>query len=108
MKHHINSSLRLCGRRHISSSLRLVALFCCSAIVPPTLAAQQTATAQQSSTDPFIWLEEIDAKRSMDWVNAKNAATVAELGSTPLYQALYDRTKKILDSQDRIPYARIL
>src|SRR5450759_1594630 len=61
----------------------LAALFC-AVIAPVALAAQQTAA------DPFIWLEDIDGKRSMDWVNAHNASTVAELTASPLYQAIYD------------------
>ncbi len=79
--------------RHTNRSLRVLTLLFCSAILPFALGAQQ------NSTDPFIWLEDIDAKRSMDWVNARNAATVAELGTTPLYQALYDLSINILDSQ---------
>ena len=44
----------------------------------------------------------------MDWVNSHNASTVAVLGATPLYQAIYDRTKKILDSKDRIAYPTVI
>lgn len=60
--------------------------------------------AQQATPDPFAWLEEVESKRSMDWVLAKNAATVAVLGKTPLYQPMYDRTLKILDAKDPIAY----
>ena len=74
----------------------------CVTTAPAVLAAQQTAT------DPYIWLEDIDGKRSMEWVNAKNAATVAELSSSPLYQPLYTRIKQILDSKDRIAYPNII
>jgi prolyl oligopeptidase len=85
-----------------ATSLIFSALLSCSTIFPGALAAQQAAT------DPFIWLEDIDGKRSMDWVNAKNAATVAELSSTPVYQPLYTRIKQILDSKDRIAYPNIV
>jgi len=64
--------------------------------------------AQQTSDDPFVWLEDVEAKRSMDWVNAKNAATIAELTRSPLYQTIYDRTKQILDSKDKIAYPSIM
>ncbi|HEY6089451.1 MAG TPA: hypothetical protein VD771_06640, partial [Gemmatimonadaceae bacterium] len=85
-----------------NGSLRLFALLLCSALAPVV------SRAQQAQTDPFIWLEDIDAKRSMDWVNAKNAATVAELTASPIYQSIYARTLKILDSKDRIAYPRIV
>ena len=71
-------------------------------------APQQASSAQTSSDDPFIWLEDVEAKRSMDWVNAKNAATVAELTANPLYQTFYDRIKAILDSKDKIAYPEIV
>ena len=79
-----------------------------SCILLLSVAAPRALTAQQAPTDPFIWLEDVDGQRSMDWVNAHNASTVAVLGTTPLYQAIYDRTKKILDSKDRIAYPRIV
>ncbi len=89
-------------RRPANRSLRVAALLFLSTIAPAALAAQQ------NSTDPFVWLEDVDAKRSMDWVNARNAETFALLGATPVYQAIYDRTRQILDSKDRIAYPRIL
>ncbi len=89
-------------KRHTTASLCYLALLSCFAAIPLGLPAQQPAT------DPFIWLEEVDSKRSLDWVNARNAATFAELGTTPLYKSLYDRTLKILDSKDRIAYPRII
>ena len=64
--------------------------------------------AQQTPDDPFVWLEDVEAKRSMDWVNARNAATIAELTRSPLYQPIYDRTRQILDSKDKIAYPGIL
>ena len=85
-----------------SIKLGHIAIVLCAAIAPVVLASQQTAA------DPFIWLEDVDGKRSMDWVNAHNASTVAELSALPLYQSIYDRTKAILDSKDRIAYPRIV
>src|SRR5258705_6581487 len=71
-------------------------------------AAPRSLAAQQAESDPFIWLEDIDGRKSMDWVNAHNASTVAALGTTPLYQSIYARTKQILDSKNRIPYPSIV
>jgi len=82
--------------------LGYLAVLLSSATAPVVLAAQQTAA------DPFIWLEDVDGQRSMDWVNAHNASTVAELSALPIYQSIYDRTKAILDSKDRIAYPRIV
>ncbi len=84
--------------RRSSLSLLFLASLATSAVLP----------AQNTPDDPFIWLEEVDSKRSLDWVNARNERTFAELGTTPLYKSLYDRTLAILNSSDRIAYPRII
>ena len=65
------------------------------------------AAAQQAPADPFRWLEEVEGKKALEWVEARNAMTVAALGKTPLYQSLFERTKRILDSKDRIAFPSI-
>lgn len=89
------------NRRSLNSTFLSAALLWV-AMAPLALAAQQT------SADPFIWLEDVDGKRSMDWVNAHNASTVAELTNRPLYQPLFTRIKQVLDSKDRIAYPDII
>jgi len=79
----------------------LLTLFASFSVVPVARAAHQ------APADPFLWLEEVEGKRAMEWVHAKNAATVAALGKTPLYQPLFERTKRILDSKDRIAFPSI-
>ncbi|HXG97476.1 MAG TPA: prolyl oligopeptidase family serine peptidase [Gemmatimonadales bacterium] len=72
------------------------------------LAVQQPTSPSAPADDPFVWLEDVESAHSMEWVNAKNAATIAVLGQGPLYQTLYDRFKQILDSKDKIAYPSIL
>ncbi|HEX6308406.1 MAG TPA: prolyl oligopeptidase family serine peptidase [Longimicrobiales bacterium] len=71
-----------------------------------TLLATGSALAQQA--DPFIWLEDVESPRALAWVEAKNAATVAQLTRHPAYEPIFERTKEILDSDDRIPFPSIL
>ena len=84
------------------TSLGFLAFLSFAAVAPAILAAQQP------SSDPFIWLEDVNGQKSMDWVNAHNASTVAELTASPVYQSIYNRTKAILDSKDRIAYPSIM
>ncbi len=76
------------------------------------LSAVAALTAQQAPAqppaDPFLWLEDVEGAKAMDWVKAKNAATLAELGKSPLYAPTFERTKKILDSKDKIAYPAIM
>lgn len=75
------------------------------ALAAPSLLSAQ---AQAPATDPFRWLEDVESKPALDWVRAKNAGTEAVLTGTPLYKPLFERTKQILDSKDRIAFPRII
>ena len=73
-----------------------------------TLMSVTAARAHAQHTDPFIWLEDVESPRALQWVEARNAATVAELTQHPAYEPIFERTMQILDSDDRIPYPSIL
>jgi prolyl oligopeptidase len=55
------------------------------------------------SDDPLLWLEEIDGKRVVAWVDAQNARTDAEL-CDEAYRADFDAVLAILNADDRIPF----
>src|SRR5437773_2230513 len=99
--------------RKYRAAVGLLSLLAIPSLTRVAIAAQQSPPPQQSaapqlSDDPFVWLEDIDGQRSMDWVNTKNAATIAALTRSPLYQTFYDRIKQILDSKDKIAYPQII
>jgi prolyl oligopeptidase len=45
--------------------------------------------------DPYLWLEEVDALKSLEWVKARNAVSTKELEAVPAYAALRDRLKGV-------------
>lgn len=57
--------------------------------------------------DPFLWLEEVEGRRALEWVRSRNAATAADLEKVPEYRSIYERTLGILDSRDRIAMPQI-
>lgn len=65
----------------------------------PLLLAAPALAAQD---DPFQWLEEVEGTRSLEWVQAHNQATMAELETHPAYRAIYERSLQILNSRERI------
>jgi prolyl oligopeptidase len=65
-----------------------------------------TVSAQQA--DPYIWLEDVEGERAMEWVEARNASTIERLTGHPAYQSIYDRALGILNSDDRIAYPSIV
>ncbi len=61
----------------------------------------------QHHDDPWLWLEQIDTDEARAWVDARNAATEAELQADPRFAPLCQRLKGILDSSDKIPYVGV-
>ena len=80
-------------------------------LMPASLAAAESAESTESTkstdpadTDPYLWLEDIDGSRALDWVHQQNAVTTKALEAAPDYAAIHDRLLSIYDSQARIPY----
>ncbi len=55
------------------------------------------------TTDPFLWLEDIDGERVCAWVDAENARSEAALRDAR-YQSDFEAALEILNSDDRIPF----
>ena len=78
------------------------------ALIGTASGAETPAAAAASADDPFIWLEQVDSTRAMDWVRAENAKTAAVLEQDPRYPALYREALAIAQAQDRIPRPSII
>jgi prolyl oligopeptidase len=61
-----------------------------------------------NTEDSLLWLEEVEGARAMEWVEAHNARTLQELEASPVYRPIFERTRTILDSSDRIAVPSIL
>lgn len=53
-------------------------------------------------TDKFQWLEDVDSKKSLDWVEQHNKETLEKLTKLGNYKNIYDKSLSILNSSDRI------
>lgn len=71
----------------------------------PTPAVAQQAEAPD---DPFLWLEEVEGDRSLEWVSSQNRATLEALSRHPEYDRLFTDALAILNSDDRIRYPSIM
>ncbi len=69
-----------------------------------TIAA--TARAEES-TDPYLWLEEIEGARALDWARAENAHSLPVLEGDARFAALRAEALGILTSPARIPTGSI-
>ncbi|MBJ7448428.1 MAG: S9 family peptidase [Brevundimonas sp.] len=59
--------------------------------------------ATSDATDPYLWLEEVEGERAMEWVRAQNERSLGTLQGDPRYQTLHDQALEIVQSRDRIP-----
>jgi prolyl oligopeptidase len=59
-------------------------------------------TIEAPDDDPYLWLEEIDGERALAWVDAQNAATLAQFGDAR-FAADRDALATIFDRPDNIP-----
>src|SRR3984957_19223173 len=71
-------------------------------------AAAQSAPGASASADPFLWLEDVDGKRAMDWVNTENARSLKVLESDPRYSPLHADALALAQAKDRIPQPEFL
>ena len=55
------------------------------------------------AADPYLWLEEVEGQRALDWVRAENARSLDELQADPRYSRLHDEALAIVTATDRIP-----
>lgn len=60
--------------------------------------------AQQTQDDPYLWLEDVEGRRALDWVEARNAETMSRLGAHPWFNDLQSDFLDILTSDERIVY----
>ncbi|TBR09647.1 MAG: S9 family peptidase [Lysobacter sp.] len=76
-----------------------------SLLLAAMLATSGATGAQEAAMqdDPYRWLEDVTAPRSLDWVRQQNAKTEAELAAGPQFTRLEADIRGILDSDAKIP-----
>ncbi len=98
------------------TKLRAAFLLGTAALSLSAHAAQLPGTAQKDETmqstnaaseDPYLWLEEVEGERALDWVREQNARSLEELQGDTRYEALLEEARAILTSEERIPAASL-
>jgi prolyl oligopeptidase len=57
--------------------------------------------------DTYLWLEEVEGKDALNWVDAQNKETKKYLGESSHYKQLESEALKILQAKDKIPSVTI-
>lgn len=55
------------------------------------------------SSDPYIWMEEIEGARALTWAKAENERSLKVLQADPQFAGLHADALAILNAKDRIP-----
>jgi len=63
----------------------------------------RTPLSELGKDDPYLWMEEIEGTRAMDWAKAQNARTLPVLQGDARYATLESQALAILNAKDRIP-----
>lgn len=66
------------------------------------LSCSFTAVASAQEADPYLWLEDIEGEKALDWVKRENAATDKLIVGHPRFEADRQRARAILDDDRQI------
>jgi len=69
-------------------------VFFCLLSVAPLCRAQE---------DPFVWLENVESPKALSWVRQQNERTMKILSARPDFKLFEEQSRRILDSEERIP-----
>jgi len=70
----------------------------------PSMSTRDQPAAAPSDEDKYLWLEETDGAKALDWVKARNAETVKAYASSPQFDATREQILEVMDSTEKIPY----
>jgi len=74
-----------------------------SADKPKAAEEARTPLTELGKNDPYLWMEEIEGTRAMDWAKAQNAKTLPVLQGDKRYADLEAKALAILNAKDRVP-----
>ncbi|MBD3852635.1 MAG: S9 family peptidase, partial [Acidobacteria bacterium] len=57
----------------------------------------------EAPEDPYLWLEEVEGEKALDWVKERSAKDTATLEEVPVYSEIHEKLLEIYNSPDKIP-----
>lgn len=55
-------------------------------------------------TDPYLWLEEIDGEKALDWARAQNKVSDEAFATLPVFTELRDKYLTVFNDKERVIY----
>jgi prolyl oligopeptidase len=85
---------------------KLTLLLCFLLVLPSSIFL--TSAQETTSDDPYIWLEEVESEKSLDWVRAQNAISDKQITNNPIYEPLRKRYLEVFNDKDQIIYPNLV
>jgi prolyl oligopeptidase len=64
-------------------------------------------TSPAAAADPYLWLEDVEGARALEWVHAENARSLPVLEGDRRYQGLLNAALEVAQSRDRLPLGQV-
>lgn len=98
--------------RTLLISLAAISLTACGTSVKTsdTENLMETNTSEKpvvQATENHLWLEEVEGKEALEWVEAQNTRSLAALQADPRYATFEAEALDLLTSSERIPYGSV-
>ena len=88
--------------------MRLAALAAgLAAVILGSCSTTATETTTMQHDDPYLWLEDIEGDRALDWVREQNARSQAVLEGDPRFEQLHADALALANNRDRLPLGAV-
>ncbi len=57
--------------------------------------------------DPYLWLEDVEGAKALEWVKQRSKTDTAELEAVPQFAPIHEKLLKVYNSKDRIPMPNV-
>lgn len=92
----------------LKSIVLLASLALLAACSLATNSKSESATmSNNNSTDPYLWLEEVEGDAALNWVREQNSRSLATISAHPAFESNYAAALDLVTSKERIPYGSV-
>lgn len=93
-------------KKIIAASLTSIFLVSCASLDKDSMTEKTNTTQAKdvAQTDPYLWLEEVEGERALNWVRANNTRSLGRLQSDPRYKKLEEDALEIVRAKDRLTF----
>jgi len=83
-------------------------IFILAVLLVLSFSCKKAESPVNEAEDPFLWLEEVEGQKALDWVRTENDRTLKRLTGDPRFEDLYEEGLEDLTKTDRLPGVNII